>query len=91
MSGAAKKVFIRSFGCQMNDYDTAKMADLLHAAEGYEPTDDVEQADLVLFNATTATPKVLAALERAVASGTLARARVVDAAARALSLKGCGK
>ena len=45
-----KKVFIRSFGCQMNDYDSAKMADLLHAAEGYEPTHDVEQADLVLFN-----------------------------------------
>ncbi len=45
-----KKVFIRSFGCQMNDYDSAKMADLLHAAEGYEPTSDVEEADLVLFN-----------------------------------------
>lgn len=51
MSGPiAKKVFIRSFGCQMNDYDSARMADLLHAAEGYEPTNDVEQADLVLFN-----------------------------------------
>ena len=50
MGDTTKKVFIRSFGCQMNDYDTAKMADLLHAAEGYEPTDDVEQADLVLFN-----------------------------------------
>ena len=46
----AKKVFIRSFGCQMNDYDSAKMADVLHAAEGYEPTSDVEQADLILFN-----------------------------------------
>jgi tRNA-2-methylthio-N6-dimethylallyladenosine synthase len=43
-------VFIRSFGCQMNDYDSAKMADVLHAAEGYEPTSDVEQADLILFN-----------------------------------------
>ncbi len=51
MSAAAtKKVFIRSFGCQMNDYDSARMADLLHAAEGYEATSDVEQADLVLFN-----------------------------------------
>ncbi len=50
MSDAAKKVFIRSFGCQMNDYDSGKMADLLQAAEGYEPTTDVEQADLVLFN-----------------------------------------
>ena len=46
----AKKVFIRSFGCQMNDYDSDKMADLLRVAEGYEPTADVEQADLILFN-----------------------------------------
>jgi tRNA-2-methylthio-N6-dimethylallyladenosine synthase len=46
----AKKVFIRTFGCQMNDYDSSKMADVLHAADGYETTDDVEQADLVLFN-----------------------------------------
>ena len=51
MSGApTKKVFIRSFGCQMNDYDADKMADVLHAAEGYETTTDVEQADLILFN-----------------------------------------
>jgi tRNA-2-methylthio-N6-dimethylallyladenosine synthase len=46
----SKKVFIRTFGCQMNEYDSDKMADVLRAAEGYEPTDDVEQADLVLFN-----------------------------------------
>ena len=50
MSVTAKKVFIKTFGCQMNDYDSAKMADVLRAAEGYEPTADVEQADLVLFN-----------------------------------------
>jgi tRNA-2-methylthio-N6-dimethylallyladenosine synthase len=46
----AKKVFIRTFGCQMNAYDSDKMADVLRAAEGYEPTTDVEQADLILFN-----------------------------------------
>jgi tRNA-2-methylthio-N6-dimethylallyladenosine synthase len=46
----SKKVFIRTFGCQMNDYDSSKMADVLHAAEGYEPTSDVEEADLILFN-----------------------------------------
>ena len=46
----SKKVFIRTFGCQMNVYDSDKMADVLHAAQGYEKTDDVEQADLVLFN-----------------------------------------
>ncbi|MCR5883701.1 tRNA (N6-isopentenyl adenosine(37)-C2)-methylthiotransferase MiaB [Rhizobacter sp. J219] len=45
-----KKVFIKTFGCQMNEYDSDKMADVLHAAEGYESTDDVEQADLILFN-----------------------------------------
>jgi tRNA-2-methylthio-N6-dimethylallyladenosine synthase len=45
-----KKVFIRTFGCQMNEYDSDKMADVLRAAEGYEPTTDVEEADLILFN-----------------------------------------
>ncbi|MFT3718099.1 tRNA (N6-isopentenyl adenosine(37)-C2)-methylthiotransferase MiaB [Pseudorhodoferax sp.] len=45
-----KKVFIKTFGCQMNEYDSDKMADVLHAAEGYEPTQDVEEADLILFN-----------------------------------------
>jgi len=47
---AKPKVFIKTFGCQMNVYDSGKMADVLHAAAGYEPTDDVEQADLILFN-----------------------------------------
>jgi tRNA-2-methylthio-N6-dimethylallyladenosine synthase len=46
----AKKVFIRSFGCQMNQYDSNRMADLLREAEGFEPTGDAEQADLILFN-----------------------------------------
>lgn len=46
----SKKVFIKTFGCQMNEYDSDKMSDVLHAAEGYEPTQDMEQADLILFN-----------------------------------------
>jgi tRNA-2-methylthio-N6-dimethylallyladenosine synthase len=50
VSGDGKKVFIKTFGCQMNDYDSDKMADVLRATEGYEPTSDVEQADLVIFN-----------------------------------------
>ncbi len=50
MSNHPKKVFIKTFGCQMNEYDSAKMADVLAAAEGYEPTTDVDQADLILFN-----------------------------------------
>ena len=45
-----KKVFIKTFGCQMNEYDSDKMADVLRSAQGYEKTDDVEQADLILFN-----------------------------------------
>ena len=46
----SKKVFIKTFGCQMNEYDSSKMADVLHAAQGYDQTQDVEQADLILFN-----------------------------------------
>ncbi|MDO9313346.1 MAG: tRNA (N6-isopentenyl adenosine(37)-C2)-methylthiotransferase MiaB [Burkholderiaceae bacterium] len=48
--GVGKKVFIKTFGCQMNEYDSDKMVDVLRQAEGYEPTSDVEQADLILFN-----------------------------------------
>lgn len=46
----ARKVYIKTFGCQMNEYDSDKMADVMAAAEGYEPTQDPEQADLILFN-----------------------------------------
>ena len=46
----SKKVFIKTFGCQMNEYDSDKMADVLSAAQGYEPTQNVEEADLILFN-----------------------------------------
>ncbi|TAL18876.1 MAG: tRNA (N6-isopentenyl adenosine(37)-C2)-methylthiotransferase MiaB, partial [Aquabacterium sp.] len=49
-SAPPKKVYIRTFGCQMNEYDSDKMSDVLHAAQGYEPTDDPESADLILFN-----------------------------------------
>jgi len=45
-----KKVYIRTFGCQMNEYDSDKMSDVMHAAEGYTPTNDPEEADLILFN-----------------------------------------
>jgi len=46
----AKKVFIRTFGCQMNEYDSEKMADVLAASEGFEKTADPGEADLILFN-----------------------------------------
>ena len=50
MSAAPKKVFIRTFGCQMNEYDSDKMADVLREQQGYEKTDSVDDADLILFN-----------------------------------------
>ena len=43
-AASTKKVYIKTFGCQMNEYDSAKMADVLRAAEGYTPTADVEPA-----------------------------------------------
>lgn len=45
-----RKVFIRTFGCQMNEYDSERMADVLQTQEGYEQTDKPEEADLILFN-----------------------------------------
>jgi tRNA-2-methylthio-N6-dimethylallyladenosine synthase len=44
------KVYIKTFGCQMNEYDSAKMADVLAQCEGLQPTPDPEQADVILFN-----------------------------------------
>src|SRR5665647_3149197 len=46
----SKKVFIKTFGCQMNEYDSDKMSDVLHAAQGYESTQNLDEADLILFN-----------------------------------------
>ena len=46
----SKKVFIKTFGCQMNEYDSDKMVDVLNAAQGYEKTAVIEEADLILFN-----------------------------------------
>jgi tRNA-2-methylthio-N6-dimethylallyladenosine synthase len=45
-----KKLYIKTFGCQMNEYDSGKMADLLHANEGMVITDTPEDADVVLLN-----------------------------------------
>ncbi|MDP2811451.1 MAG: tRNA (N6-isopentenyl adenosine(37)-C2)-methylthiotransferase MiaB [Rhodocyclaceae bacterium] len=46
----AGKVFIRTFGCQMNEYDSDRMADALCLAEGAARTDNPEEADIILFN-----------------------------------------
>jgi len=45
-----KKVFIKTFGCQMNEYDSDKMADVLHLSDGMVKTDSAEDADVVLLN-----------------------------------------
>lgn len=46
----SKKVLIKTFGCQMNDYDSARMAELLEKSHGYLRTEDPEEADLLLLN-----------------------------------------
>ncbi len=45
-----KKVYVKTFGCQMNEYDSDKMVDVLGAAEGLVKTDTPEDADVILFN-----------------------------------------
>ncbi|RYU68512.1 tRNA (N6-isopentenyl adenosine(37)-C2)-methylthiotransferase MiaB [Aliivibrio finisterrensis] len=45
-----KKLLIKTWGCQMNEYDSSKMADLLGAANGYELTEDPKEADVLLLN-----------------------------------------
>ena len=44
------RLFVKTFGCQMNEYDSARMADVLRAAEGLEPTEDPASADVLLVN-----------------------------------------
>lgn len=45
-----KKVYIKTFGCQMNEYDTDKMHDVLRDKNGYTKTDNIDDADIVLLN-----------------------------------------
>ena len=45
-----KKLYIKTFGCQMNEYDSARMADVLLSSDGLELTDDAESADVLLLN-----------------------------------------
>lgn len=46
----AGKLYIRTFGCQMNEYDSRKMEDVLRESHGLELTDDPGQADVLLLN-----------------------------------------
>src|SRR5581483_6894089 len=45
-----RRYFIKTFGCQMNEYDSARMADVLQAESGLVPTEDPSQADVLLMN-----------------------------------------
>ena len=45
-----KKVYIKTFGCQMNEYDTDKMHDVLRDKNGYIKTENIDEADIVLLN-----------------------------------------
>ena len=44
------KLYIKTFGCQMNEYDSDKMADVLRASGGWERTEEPDEADLLLLN-----------------------------------------
>jgi len=46
----SRKLFIKTFGCQMNEYDSSKMADVLRESHGYEIASRAEDADLLLLN-----------------------------------------
>jgi len=48
--GTRRKLFIKTFGCQMNEYDSDKMVDVLREDQGLELTHDPEEADVILFN-----------------------------------------
>ena len=45
-----KKLFVKTHGCQMNEYDSAKMIDLLQEKEDFELAESEEQADLLILN-----------------------------------------
>ena len=46
----SKKLHIKTWGCQMNEYDSQKMADLLDATNGYQLTEEAADADVILLN-----------------------------------------
>jgi tRNA-2-methylthio-N6-dimethylallyladenosine synthase len=45
-----KKLYLRTFGCQMNEYDSEKISDVLREAQGFELTAQPEDADIIVFN-----------------------------------------
>src|SRR3989338_3993997 len=52
-----RKLYIKTYGCQMNEYDSARMADVLRACAGMERTNQPEEADFILFNTCSSREK----------------------------------
>jgi tRNA-2-methylthio-N6-dimethylallyladenosine synthase len=81
MGTKPKKLHIKTFGCQMNAYDSERMAEAL-ADHGYTPTDDSAEADLVILNTChireKAAEKVYSELGRVRAVKQARRARGLD-------------
>ena len=50
MTTAIKKLYVKTQGCQMNEYDSSQMANLLTSTKGIETTDNIEDADIALLN-----------------------------------------
>ena len=68
-----RKLYIRTFGCQMNEYDSDRMADVLAESDGLTLTDTPDDADVILFNTCSVREK--------------AQERVFDAVAATLLLQ----
>jgi len=85
MPSACKKFFIQTFGCQMNVYDSQRIQNMLEG-RGYEKTDGIKDADVIIFNTCSvrekATNKVFSALGRARKENGFATLGMVGCVAR---------
>jgi tRNA-2-methylthio-N6-dimethylallyladenosine synthase len=86
MSAFPPKVFIRTHGCQMNEYDSARMVDVLGRAHGYERTAVAEDADLLLINTCSVREK---AQEKVFSELGLWKAWKAGKPGRAIGVGGC--
>ena len=59
-----KKLFIKTHGCQMNEYDSAKMFDLLEEKEDFEIAESEDQADLLILNTCSIREKAFSLIEQ---------------------------
>src|SRR5262245_39586761 len=57
------KLYIKTYGCQMNEYDSSKIFDVLKAAEGYELTELPEEADFIVLNTCAVREKAQAKMD----------------------------